>query len=123
MAQNDLRLLAVLRVKPGRLDDFKAGIREVVGVTDQQNSALSYEWYLNADETECHALERYADNDAFVAHIQSVVGTEILPRLRDTWELTQLDVYGDLSDQAEAEFRAMAGDRLRVFRPLSGYTR
>ena len=123
MAGTDIRLVAELRIKPGKLDAFKAGVREVVDITDRQNSALSYEWYLNAEETVCHAVERYADNESFVAHMQGVVGMEILPRLRETWDLTRFDVYGDLTPQAESEFRAMAGDMLGVFRPLAGYTR
>jgi quinol monooxygenase YgiN len=123
MAGTDIRLVAHLRVKPGQIDPLTAGVREVVDVTDRQNSALSYEWYLNDDATECHAVEHYANSDAFLAHMQTSIGIEILPRLRDTWDLTLLDVYGDLSPQAEAEFRAFAGAILRVFRPLAGYTR
>ncbi len=81
MANNDIRLLARLRIAPNKLD-------------------------------------------AFVTHIRGRVGTEILPKLRQTWELEFLYVYGNLSAEAEAEFRGFASDdRFAVFRPLTGYTR
>lgn len=124
MANNDIRLLARLRIDPDKLDAFKAGVREAAEVTQRQDTVLSYEWYLNDDGTVCDVLERYADSDAFVTHIRGRVGTEILPKLRATWELEFLYVYGNLSAEAEAEFRDFASDdRFAVFRPLTGYTR
>ena len=124
MAGNDIRLIARLRIAPNHLEAFKAGVREAADVTHQQDSVLSYEWYLNDDGTICDVLERYADSDAFVTHIRGRVGTEILPKLREVWELEFLYVYGDLSPEAETEFRAIANDeRFAVLRPMAGYTR
>ena len=124
MAGNDIRLLARLRIVPENLDAFKAGVQEAATVTKRQDSVLSYEWYLNDDGTVCDVLERYVDSDAFVTHIRGRVGTEILPKLREVWEMEFLYVYGNLSAEAEAEFRQFASDdRFRVFQPLTGYTR
>jgi quinol monooxygenase YgiN len=124
MADIDIRLVARLRITPGNLDAFKAGVREAADVTHRQDSVLSYEWYLNDAGTICDVLERYADSDAFVTHIRGRVGTEILPKLREIWELEFLYVYGDLSAEAEAEFRDIANDeRFALFRPMVGYTR
>ena len=51
-----------LDVQPGREDELRALMDEMVGAAQAYESGtLDYEWSMSADGTVCHLYERYAD--------------------------------------------------------------
>jgi quinol monooxygenase YgiN len=66
---NELLCIARLKIKRGKLDEFKRLnelCREVVRTKD--TGTLQYDLYFNADETACVVIERYRDSQALLDH-------------------------------------------------------
>ena len=123
MASNDIRLVAQLNVREGRLDALKAAFEEAAAIAIDNPGMLSYEFYASDDGATAWALERYADSDACVGHLDGPVGSDGIPRIFAEADLAFIKLYGNVSPEAEAAFRVLAGDNLTIYRPLAGFTR
>jgi hypothetical protein len=56
-------------IHDGRLDEFKGLVSQCIKVVREKDSGtLQYDWFLNADGTECVLRERYRDSDAVLEH-------------------------------------------------------
>ena len=69
------RIMSVARFKihPGKAAEFKALATECVRIVrEREPQTALYEWFLNADQTECVAIDSYASSDAVFAHIKNV---------------------------------------------------
>jgi len=108
-----------LTVRPGRLDDLKTLMREMVASTEAEPGTLAYEWFLGEDGTVCHLYERYADTDAAMAHI-GTFGTKFVDRFMACVEQTALHLYGDPGEPVR---EAMGGFGAVFMRPLGGFSR
>jgi quinol monooxygenase YgiN len=65
--------VARFRIRPGKADEFAALAAECVRVVRERDPATTlYEWFINADRTECIAIDSYASSDAVLAHIGNV---------------------------------------------------
>jgi quinol monooxygenase YgiN len=68
-------LIAHFRINSGKTGEFKKIIAKCIEVVKEKeagNGTLSYEWYFNADESECKVLETYRDSNAVLAHAANV---------------------------------------------------
>jgi len=93
--------LLELAIKPGRLDDFKAVMEEMVESTRGEPGALSYEWFITDDGTAVHLYERYADSDAVMTHL-GTFGEKFAGRFLGACDPTGFTVLGDPSAEARA---------------------
>ena len=67
MSQFEVR--ARLKVRDGRLDEFKRQAAEMMRQTREKDTGtLAYDWFLSRDGTECEVREAYDDPDALVDH-------------------------------------------------------
>ncbi len=81
-------------LRPGQLETFRTLMHEMVASTREEPGAQAYDWYLSEDGSTCHILERYADDDAAMAHI-GTFGTTFAERFLGCAEPIALHVYGD----------------------------
>jgi quinol monooxygenase YgiN len=105
-------------VKPGRLDDVRAVMDELVESTTAEPGALGYTWSLSEDATVLHLMERYVDSAAALAHLETF-GSRFAGRYFDAVEPTRFVVYG--GDDSVAE--ALAAAQPLLMGPLVGLTR
>lgn len=64
---------AKFKIHPGQLAAFKALARQASEIVNAREPGTRfYEWYMNADGTECVALDSYVDIDAMKVHIQNI---------------------------------------------------
>jgi len=66
---NEIQCFALLKIKPGKLDEFKrlnAKCSEIVRTMD--TGTLQYESYMNQEETKCMVFERYRDSQSLLDH-------------------------------------------------------
>lgn len=87
-----------LAIADGKLDEVKALAVEMGEATKRDEpGTLVYEWFVTDDGTQCHTNERYADNDAAMAHIGNF-GAKFAGRFLELLTPVSLDVYGPASD-------------------------
>jgi quinol monooxygenase YgiN len=109
-----------LDVHPGREDDFRALMAEMVSATQgNEPGTLNYEWATSADGTICHIYERYADSAAVMTHL-ATFGEQFAGRFLEVLKPTRFMVYGSPS----AEVReALAGFEPVYMEPAAGFGR
>jgi quinol monooxygenase YgiN len=91
-----IRTVARARIHPGKLEEFTAIAAECLAATRRDPGTQSYEWYLNADRTECVALEVYDDSNAVLAHVGNL--GDLFGQLMSVADLT-LEIFGDASPE------------------------
>ena len=71
MSQFEVR--ARLKVREGKLEEFKRQAAEMMRVTREQDTGtLAYDWFLSDDGTTCEVREAYLDADALVDHALNI---------------------------------------------------
>jgi quinol monooxygenase YgiN len=83
---------AKFSIHPGKTEEFKRLARECSRIVNEQEpGTLLYEWFMNGDETECVALDCYADIGAMLEHIK-----HIAPLMRGLMDISDryLEIYG-----------------------------
>jgi quinol monooxygenase YgiN len=108
-----------LAVRDGRLEDFRALMREMVESTEAEPGTQAYECFLSGDGTVCHIYERYADSAAALAHL-GTFGSRFAERFLACVEPTSLSVYGDPSPEARA---VLDGFGAVYLGPFGGFSR
>jgi len=84
---------AKFKIHPGKIAEFKDLARQASSIVNaNEPGTLVYEWFLNADETECVALDCYVDIDALKAHIQNIGS---IMRQIMTIADRYVEIYGD----------------------------
>lgn len=90
-----------VEILPGKLDEFRSIVRELIASSEQEPGTLDYDWYFDADNTVCHTYERYRDSEAVIAH-GTTFGEKFAGRFVQACRQTGLDVYGSPNDEARA---------------------
>ena len=65
-------------------------------VEEKDTGTLQYDWFLNADQTECVVRERYQDSSALLDHIGNL--GDLMGALLSVSDLS-VEVYGSPSEQ------------------------
>ena len=116
---SDVFWMLEMTIRPGQLDALKALMPEMVEATQaNEPGTLNYEWFISADETQCHIYERYADSDAVMTHLGNF-GANFAERFMACFEPTSFSVYGPASTDvrdALAAFGAVHLDAMDGFR-------
>jgi quinol monooxygenase YgiN len=107
--------VARFRIHPGKATEFKALSAECVRIVREHEPETSlYDWFMNPDETECIAVDRYASSDAVLAHIRNVGPT--MRKLRHLADIS-VELLGSPSD---ALIEALQFKSSAVFKRLDG---
>ncbi len=108
-------VVARLAIHAGKFEAFRAAAAACLdGVRAHEPGALRYEWFVDADRSECVVLERYRDSQAVLDHVANLG-----PRL-DALLATcdaRLELYGPVSAELRA---ATAGLQPAIFERLQG---
>jgi len=108
-----------LALKPGKLDDFKALMDEMVESTQAEPGTLGYEWFFSDDGSACHIYERYADSKAMLSHVGGFQ-EKFAARFLDMADVTRFVVYGSPSDEAR---KVLDGFGASYMAQLGGFAR
>ena len=95
-------------VKEGRITGLKEHVKLMIEMTSKEDGALCYDFWLNDDETRLFIYERYADNDAAIAHVQNV-GEHLGPFL-DAVEMDPIVILGPVNDEVKGVFAACGAE-------------
>lgn len=106
-------------IKDGKDDEFRALMDEMVASTRDEPGAQIYEWFVSADGKQVHIYERYADNEATMAHSMNF-GKNFGQRFFGCVDPVGMWVYGDVSDDVRAALAAAGPEFLGS---LGGFAR
>lgn len=110
---SELQVTARLKVHDGKLAEFKAAAeRCVTSVRENDSGTLQYDWFFNADETECVVRERYRDSDAVLEHIANM--GDAFGALLGVCDIL-LEVYGDPSPELVAASEGLSVEVFKFF--------
>jgi quinol monooxygenase YgiN len=108
-----LQVTARLKIHEGKLAEFKEVAAQCMqSVREKDSGTLQYDWFFNADETECVVRETYRDSDAVFEHIGNLGDT--MGALLSVCDM-DLEVYGSPSAELVAATAEMAP---KLYSPL-----
>jgi len=103
---SELQMSVRFAIHPGKLHDFKSIAAQCVeSARTKDSGTLQYDWFFNADETECVVRERYRDSAAVLEHaanLGDLMG--IIASVSDP----ELEVFGDPSGDLVQALAALA---------------
>lgn len=91
---NDLFWLFTLDVKPGKFEQFKGLVADIVASTQQEPGTLAYQYAVSEDQRTVHIYERYRDSAAFVVHVEQTFAG-YAARFLSLVSVRSLVVYGN----------------------------
>src|SRR5262245_20458689 len=87
----------VSRVKEGRLDELKPLMKELAGFVEaNEPRPLSYQMFLDPDETSMTVIQVHPDSASMEFHMQAAA--ELFPRFAGLLSLSRIDLYGEPSE-------------------------
>jgi quinol monooxygenase YgiN len=96
---SNLEVSARMKVRQGKLEDFKRQAAEIVKQTKQKDTkTLRYDWFLSEDGTECEIREAYEGPEGLVEHRQHV-GDALNKLFAEYADDHRVMVYGKPSPQ------------------------
>lgn len=99
MLKDHIEWVLEMNVQDGMTGAVQPLVDEMVAATEaNEPGAQTYEYHLTSDGTRCTVLERYADNDAAMVHLQNF-GTHFAERFLAVFAPVRFTVYGP-SDEA-----------------------
>ena len=82
-----------LAVNPGRFEDLKTLMAELVEANRNEVGMLTQEWAISDDRQVCHIYERFQDSAAVMTHMQ-LFGANFAPRFFEILKPTRFVIYG-----------------------------
>ena len=114
-----LEVHAHLRIRPGQLEGFKAQAEELIRLTREKDTrTLRYDWFTDADGTECEVHESYLDGRGLVEHNAHVMAARAVLFDRYAYDHRMI-AFGAVSRELRALGEKHAGG-LAVFSLLCG---
>jgi len=119
MAKRTVRFVVEFNIHDGKFDAFDAIAKEMIAGTEKEPGSLAYDWCLSADRRRCRLLETFADEAATVAHANSAVVTQLVPKLLENSSITRFEVYGEPGPEARAILAGLGAEIFDLWRGLA----
>jgi quinol monooxygenase YgiN len=112
-------LHAHLKIRPGRLEGFKAQAAELIRITREQDTkTLRYDWFIKEDGTECEVHEAYVNEEGLFEHNMHVMAArEVL--FRDYAFDHRMIAFGEVSQHLR-DLTKKHADGIAVYSFLEG---
>jgi quinol monooxygenase YgiN len=121
MDQNQLHFRAEFAIEEGKRADFKELIQEMArAVQENEPDTITYQFYLNKDNTKCIVHETYANSEAAFTHMNGVASKTILPKVFEVAKINQFDAYGTPSEELQ---KGLTGFGSEIYNLFTGFSR
>jgi hypothetical protein len=106
------------------MDEFKKiGAEMIKQVEAGEPNYLSYEYFINDDESKCYIVGLFKDSEAMmapIAHFGEIMKDPSMGRVGEIGPTTKLELYGNLSDELR---QAVAPFGAKIYKHWNGFTR
>ena len=87
---------------------FKAQAKKMKDATENEIGTISYDFFINEEKREVFIVEKYADDKAFMTHMEQFLQEEFIPKILTMMELTSLKMLGPVTEEID-DFFAKGG--------------
>jgi len=88
-------------------------------VEGNEPDTISYQFYLNKDQTKCLVHETFTSSEAALVHINSVESQTILLKILNVSRMNKLDVYGNPSEGLR---KVLASHSPQTYNSFAGFS-
>ena len=121
MKHNQIHFNTEFIINEGKKEEYKKLIQEMSRMVEaSEPDTITYEFYLNKDETECIVHETYANSEAALAHNNSAASQTILPKICDVGKINRIEVYGNPSEELR---KLLANFGAHTYNLFAGFSR
>ena len=121
MEHNQIHFKAEFIINEGKKEEYKKLIQEMSRMVEaNEPDTITYEFYLNKDETKCIVNETYANSEAALAHNDSAASQIILPKICDVGKINRIEVYGNPSEELR---KLLANFGAHTYNLFAGFSR
>ena len=103
-AKTPLYSLVQSKITIDDIQAFKAQAKKMKDATENEIGTLSYDFFINEEKREVFIVEKYADDKAFMAHMEKFTQAEFIPELLTMQELTSLEMLGPVTEEIDEFF-------------------
>ena len=94
---NNLQVSAILKIHDGKLNELKALAPLIIEtIKAKEPGTIQFDWFFNADETECVLRETYRDSAAMLAHFD--ISGALVGKILEVSDM-KLEIYGNPSQE------------------------
>jgi quinol monooxygenase YgiN len=120
MEHNQIHFKAEFIIIEGKKEEYKKRIQEMSRMVEaNEPDTITYEFYLNKDETKCIVHETYANSEAALAHNNSAASQTILLKIFDVAKINRFDVYGNPSEELQKLLASFGAQTYNLFTRFS----
>jgi hypothetical protein len=89
-------------------------------IETNEPDTITYEFYLNKDETKCIVHKMYTSSEAALAHNNGSASQTILPKIFDVAKINRFDVYGNPNEELQ---KLLANFGAQTYNLFAGFSR
>jgi quinol monooxygenase YgiN len=120
MDQNQVLFRVEFTIEEGKREDFKKLIQEMArAVQETEPDTITYQFYLNKDNTKCVVHETYANSDAAFTHMNGDASKTILPKIFEIAKINRFDAYGIPSEELQKTLTSFGSEIYNLFAGFS----
>jgi quinol monooxygenase YgiN len=120
MEHNQIHFRAEFTIEEGKIEEYKKLVQDLSRVVEaNEPDTISYQFYLNRDETKCIVRETYANSEAVLAHNTGIASQTILPKIFSFARISRFDVYGNPSEELQKVLTSFAPQIYNLFARFS----
>ena len=120
MDRNQIHFRAEFTIEEGKIGEYKRLVQDMSKVVEaNEPDTISYQFYLNSDETKCIVHETYLNSEAALAHNASVASQTILPKIFSVSRISGFDVYGNPSEELQKVLTSFGSNTYNLFAGFS----
>ena len=100
----ELYSLVQAKITTEDIQAFKSQAKKMKDATKNEIGTISYDFFINEEKGEVFIVEKYADDQAFMAHMEKFTQAEFIPKLLTMQELTSLEMLGPVTGEIDNFF-------------------
>ncbi|MDQ3291414.1 MAG: antibiotic biosynthesis monooxygenase [Bacteroidota bacterium] len=103
---NQVQYTVELSISQGKMEEFRRIIQSFLeAIQNREPDTNAFQIYLNEDESKAYLVEWFKSSEAILAHFDNV--GPMLPELLAIAPITRLEVFGNLTKEAEEAVKSL----------------
>ena len=119
---SELYGLVQSKITTDDIQAFKAQAKKMKDATENEIGTISYDFFINEENREVFIVEKYADDKAFMAHMEQFLQEEFIPKILTMMELTSLKMFDPVIEEIDVFSPKEDGHMMSILSPCRRMT-